>query len=102
MSTKTFENEYGEKITVEVEENQIWVKHDDVNEGRQFLFEPIIKIEPGKIIAADRVELDGPDGTVVLKNGVILSSKEHDEILRVAIELGYEDRRGTNEEDPDR
>lgn len=102
MSTKTFKNEYGEQITVEVKRNKIWVKHDDVNENRRFLLQLFLRLESGKFTVANQAEADEPGGIVILKNRVILSSREYDEILRVAHELGYEDRRSTNEKDTDR
>lgn len=102
MSTKTIKNEYGEQIIVEVKGNKIWVKHDDVNDKKRFLLQPIFRLESEKFILSNQAESVEPGGIVVLKSRVILSSREYDEILRAAIELGYEDRQSTNEKDPDR
>lgn len=102
MSTKTFENEYGDKITVEVKGNVIWVKHDDINEKRRFRLQPILRLDPDKFTVGNQAGSELSGGIVVLKSRVILSSREYDEILRVAIELGYEDRRSTDEKDTDR
>ena len=39
---------------------------------------------------AGHADLEDPDGTVFLKNGMILLSQECDQILHIALELGYE------------
>lgn len=93
MNSKTFTNEYGEEFTVTVDGKKILVFSSDISD-RRFNFLPVVYFDGEKMLQlkhpADIKKIENGIGTVVLRNGNILSADECRKIYDAAVELGYE------------
>jgi len=95
MNKKTFLNEDDEEITVEVRGKKIWVSSRGIRDGKPFLFRPTVHVKAGEMTElkiSDIARKVKRSGTVVLKNGVMLSGNECVQIYSTALELNYKEQ----------